>query len=320
MKTLMDYVLSRTNKDGMVEGLTGDWVFVDWADFPMSKKGALSFEQLLFCKSLETMKLCAEVLGDTKDAGHYGKLEQSLRDKLLPTFWDEKRQALVHNVENGKQSEQVNKFANMFAINLGFLDQATTDSVMKHVMLNPEVPAITTPYMRFYELESLCAEGMQDKVLEEMKDYWGGMLKEGATSFWEKYNPDDKGAQHLAMYGRPYGKSLCHAWGASPIYLIGKYYLGVKPVKPGYKEFSITPDLGGLKWMEGTVPTPDGEISLYVDRNKMKVKATHGTGYLYVKSRNTPKASKGKFEKIADRSYRLWIDSNDEITVNYKEI
>jgi hypothetical protein len=29
------------------------------------------------------------------------------------------------------------------------------------------------------------------------------------------------------MYGRPFGKSLCHAWGASPIYLLGKYYLGV---------------------------------------------------------------------------------------------
>ncbi len=320
MKTLMDYVLSRTNKDGMVEGLTGDWVFVDWADFPMSKKGALSFEQILFCKSLETMKLCADVLGDRGDAEKYGKLEASLRAKLLPTFWDEKRQALVHNVENGKKSDQVNKFANMFAINLGFLDPATTDSVMKNVMLNPEVPAITTPYMRFYELESLCARGMQDKVLGEMKDYWGGMLKEGATSFWEKYNPGDKGTEHLAMYGRPYGKSLCHAWGASPIYLIGKYYLGVKPVKPGYKEFSITPDLGGLKWMEGTVPTPNGEISLYVDRDKMKIRATEGEGYLYIMSAKTPKSSYGKFEKTGKNSYRLWIDTKDEINIKYKEI
>ena len=40
--------------------------------------------------------------------------------------------------------------------------------------------------------------------------YWGGMLKEGATSFWEKYNPEETGIRHLAMYGRPYGKSLCH--------------------------------------------------------------------------------------------------------------
>jgi hypothetical protein len=61
----------------------------------------------------------------------------------------------------------------------------------------------------------------QNYVLKEMKDYWGGMLKLGATSFWEEYNPQKKGAEHYAMYGREFGKSLCHAWGASPIYLLG---------------------------------------------------------------------------------------------------
>ncbi|MBD5313652.1 MAG: alpha-rhamnosidase [Bacteroides sp.] len=320
MQSLMDYVLGRTNKDGMLEGMTGDWVFVDWADFPMSKQGALSFEQVLFCKSLETMKLCAEIVGDKSDAEKYGRLATDLRDKLLPTFWDEQKQALVHNVENGKQSDQVNKFANMFAITYGYFDEPTTDSVMKNVMLNPEVPAITTPYMRFYELEALCDQGMQAQVLKEMKDYWGGMLNEGATSFWEKYNPEDSGTQHLAMYGRPYGKSLCHAWGASPIYLIGKYYLGVKPLSPGYKEFSITPHLGGLKWMEGTVPTPNGEISLYVNDKEIKVKATEGKGYINFKSKTQPKSDYGTVEKTGDKTYRLFIDTDKQITIKYKEV
>lgn len=75
-------------------------------------------------------------------------------------------------------------------------------------------------------------------------NYWGGMLREGATSFWEKYVPTERGVQHLAMCGRPYGKSLCHAWGASPIYLIGRYFLGVKPLKPGYAEYEVRPNLG----------------------------------------------------------------------------
>ncbi len=320
MQSLMEYVLGRTNKDGMLEGMTGDWVFVDWADFPMSKQGALSFEQVLFCKSLETMKLCADIVGDTADADRYGKLASELRGKLIPTFWDESRQALVHNVENGRKSDQVNKFANMFAINYGFFDAPTTKSVMENVMLNPSVPAITTPYMRFYELESLCSQGMQEQVLGEMKDYWGGMLREGATSFWEKYVPTDSGSQHLAMYGRPYGKSLCHAWGASPVYLLGKYYLGVIPVKPGYEEFSITPVLGGLKWMEGSVPTPDGDISVYMNDREIRIKATEGKGYLNIRSGKLPKSSYGKFEKTGDNSYRLFIDTHDEITVKYKHI
>lgn len=50
MQSMMDYVLGRTNANGMVEGMIGDWVFVDWADGYLDKKGELSFEQVLFCK------------------------------------------------------------------------------------------------------------------------------------------------------------------------------------------------------------------------------------------------------------------------------
>lgn len=172
--------------------------------------------------------------------------------------------------------------------------------------------------MRFYELEALCALGEQEAVMKEMKAYWGGMLKEGATSFWEKYNPEETGTQHLAMYGRPYGKSLCHAWGASPIYLLGKYYLGVKPVKEGYKEFSIAPVLGGLKWMEGTVPTPNGDIHIYMDKKTIKVKATEGKGYLTIKSSRQPKANIGTTEKVSENTWRLWIDSPEERIITYR--
>jgi hypothetical protein len=138
--------------------------------------------------------------------------------------------------------------------------------------------------MRFYELETLCLMGHHTEVLQEMRDYWGGMLREGATSFWEKYVPSETGIQHLAMYGRPYGKSLCHAWGASPVYLLGKYYLGVKPTQPGYKEYSVEPHLGDLEWMEGDVPTPHGMIHIYMDRKQIKIRATEGRGTLILGS------------------------------------
>ena len=36
------------------------------------------------------------------------------------------------------------------------------------------------------------------------------------------------------MYGDPFGKSLCHAWAASPIYLLARYYLGLKITETGY--------------------------------------------------------------------------------------
>ncbi|MBQ4632079.1 MAG: alpha-rhamnosidase [Prevotella sp.] len=298
MQTMMEYVLNRTNHNGMAEGKDDDWIFVDWVDFPMHKRGTLCFEQILFCKSLETMQMCASVLLDkpldnppqgsikpkeyAKDVQRYSELANSLRDKLKPTFWDDKKKAFKHAIEDDIMNEQITKFPNMFAIIYDYLSEEEKKDVMTSVMLNPEIEDITTPYMRFYELEALCQMGMQEQVIKEIRDYWGGMIKQNATSFWEKYNPNDKGRQHLTMYGRPYGKSLCHAWGASPIYLIGKYYLGVQPTKAGYEEYIVKPTLGDLEWMEGDVPTPYGKIHIYMDKKIIRIYSNGGNGKLIV--------------------------------------
>ena len=280
MVTLMDYVQSRTNSEGMAEGQSDDWIFVDWVDFPMHKRGTLCFEQILFCKALETMALCADVLGIKTN---YRSQSEELLHKINQTFWSDEEKAYYHALEDGVMNRQITKFPNMFAIIYGMAYEEQRQEIMQRVMLNPKVDLITTPYMRFYELETLCMDGLQTQVLQEIRDYWGGMLREGATSFWEKYVPTEKGVQHLAMYGRPYGKSLCHAWGASPVYLLGKYYLGVQPTKPGYEEYEVRPALGDLEWMEGDVPTPQGMIHVYMDRKQIKIRATEGRGTLYYK-------------------------------------
>ena len=78
MKSLMDYVLSRRNKNGMVEGLAGDWVFIDWAD-GLSKKGEVSFEQLLLARSLEAMAVSAGIANDPAGAATYKQLGAELK-------------------------------------------------------------------------------------------------------------------------------------------------------------------------------------------------------------------------------------------------
>ena len=114
------------------------------------------------------------------------------------------------------------------------------------------------------------------------------MLHEGATTFWEKYVPTESGTQHLAMYGRPYGKSLCHAWGASPVYLLGRYFLGISPTKPGYAEYEVRPQLGDLEWMRGDVPTPFGLIHVEMDRNSISVRSDGGSGTLIIGDQRIP--------------------------------
>ena len=299
MVTLMDYVEGRLNTDGMAEGQPDDWIFVDWVDFPMHKRGTLCFEQILLMKAMETMALCADIVcantvcGDsvaTYAASHkkYRILAEQLRNKIKQTFWSYETKAYYHAIENGQMNRQITKFPNMFAILYGLAYEEERREIMQSVMLNPDIPAITTPYMRFYELETLCIDGLHTQVLQEMRNYWGGMLREGATSFWEKYVPSETGTQHLAMYGRPYGKSLCHAWGASPVYLLGKYYLGVRPTKPGYEEFEIRPSLGDLDWLQGDVPTPHGMIHVEMNRHEVKVLATEGSGTLFIAGQAIP--------------------------------
>ena len=100
------------------------------------------------------------------------------------------------------------------------------------------------------------------------------------TTFWEEFNPEQTGEKQYAMYGRPYGKSLCHAWGAGPILLFGRYFLGVRPTSPGYATFEVRPQSIDIS-MNGTVPTVRGPINLTIDSESVTVvNDSSGTGTL----------------------------------------
>lgn len=316
MQSLMTYINGRKNKDGLLEWMPGDWIFIDWAD-KLSKDGEVSFEQLLYARSLETMALCAKLANDTEGATKYDQQAKELKAKIFDLYWNQNKNALVHSRIDGKQTANVTRYANMFGIFFDYFTPEQELGVKKNVLLNDQVAKITTPYMRFYELEALCAMGEQSYVLKEMKSYWGGMLKLGATSFWEEYNPDKKGAEHLAMYGRPFGKSLCHAWGASPIYLLGKYYLGVEPTTPGYETYTITPNLGGLEWMEGKVPTASGDISLYCSKKEIRISSAVGTGKLLINSKTKPVAKGAEVKEVSKGVYEITIDKGRAYSVKY---
>lgn len=316
MQSLMTYIDGRKNKNGLLEWMPGDWIFIDWAD-KLSKDGEVSFEQLLYARSLETMALCAKLANDNENATKYEEQAKTLKAKIFDIYWNQSKHALVHSRVAGQPTENVTRYANMFGIFFDYFTPEQKLAVKEHVLLNDSINKITTPYMRFYELEALCAMGEQSYVLKEMKNYWGGMLKLGATSFWEEYNPDKKGTEHLAMYGRPFGKSLCHAWGASPIYLLGKYYLGVSPDSPGYETYTIEPNLGGLAWMEGKVPTANGDISIYMNKKEIKITSAVGTGKLRIKSKSKPVAKAAEIKSIGKGLYEITVEKGKDYTISY---
>ena len=319
MQTLMQYVEGRLNSHGMVEGMPGDWVFVDWSPRGMSKEGALSFEQVAFCRSLQAMCQCADIVGNKEDLAKYEKMKNRIADQLTSLFWDAQRGLYVHSVVDGKQSQEVTRYGNMFAVLYDYSTPEQNEQILRNVLLSDSVMEITTPYMRFYELETLCKLGEQKRVMEEIRNYWGGMLAQGATTFWETYDPKEGYPDRLHMYGIPFGKSLCHAWGASPLYLLGKYYLGVRPLAPGYEKWECAPCLGDLQWMKGDVPTPKGKIHVEMTSRQITLHGEGcGEGQLLFRSKSRPTATEGTIESLGENRYRLLIPAEKEIKVKYK--
>ncbi len=92
------------------------------------------------------------------------------------------------------------------------------------------------------------------------------------------------------MYGHPFGRSLCHAWGATPICLFGRYYLGVSPTEPGFAAFTVAPQRGGFGEIEGTVPVGEGEVYVHLTKTSLTVRATVPGGTLLWKGTERPLA------------------------------
>jgi len=281
-KTLMDFCASREDAEGFFTKKYDDWIFVDWAD--IDKDGPVCAEQILYIASLRAMAKMAALIG--RESKEYEKKAQKLTLLTNERFWCEKKGAYISSFTSGR--EQVTRHANIFAILYGIADKEQTAAIIKNVLENDQVPAITTPFFGGFELDAMAKIGRTDLVEKRIRTYWKGMLDLGATTVWEEYNPEFSGAKHYEMYNHKYGKSLCHAWGASPIYLLGRYFLGVYPTGVAYETFEVRPNLGGFSFFEGTVPVGDGEVRIYLSKEKLSVTATKDGGTLCFGGKTIP--------------------------------
>lgn len=132
-------------------------------------------------------------------------------------------------------------------------------------------------FMGFYVLNALGKMKKTDALLDIVREYWGGMLKMGATTFWEDFDikwinnacrideivKDEKSDIHgdngkFCYTG--FRHSLCHGWASGPTAVLSKYVLGIHILEPGCKKVKISPQLGSLKFAKGSFPTPYGNI------------------------------------------------------------
>ncbi len=268
LEAMMALLMKQTNELGFIYGRERDWIYIDWAE--MDKDGVLCAEQILLWKCCRVMDDCGKVLGKP-DAGWADKAAM-LKANILHYFWNEEKQAFIDTYESGRNN--VTRHANIFAILFGLVEADKTEAILDHVLLNDAIPAITTPYFKFFELDMWGKLGRLDIIWEALHTYWGGMVEKGAVTFWEQYDPTCTGKEHYAMYGDPFGKSLCHAWSASPIYLIGRYFLGVKPLEPGYTRYDVAPHVEFFKELHCVVPIRNGSVRIDKENGRVNIQAS----------------------------------------------
>ena len=279
---VMSFCLGRTDEDGFMRGKPGDWIFIDWAD--MDKTGALCGEQILYARALESYSDICQITG--KDDRGCHQRANLLREAIFRYFYDTEKKVFIDSYESGKRN--VTRHSNILACLFLDCSEEQKKDIYQRVILNDEVAQITTPYFKFYENQVHCMAGNTKLLEESIRNYYGSMLALGATTLYEEYDPEKTGTEHYAMYGNPYEKSLCHAWSASPIYLLGCYRMGVKNTGLSYSSFDVRPVLGDMKSFSGKVPVPGGCVNVSVNEAEVRVLSEIPGGTLWVKERAYP--------------------------------
>jgi len=148
---------------------------------------------------------------------------------------------------------------------------------------------VVSPYYGNYVLSAMGIAGHIQAGLDYARTFWGQMVKDGATTFYETYDSLwNKHNFHFHLQWDEhdnatagYHVSLCHGWSAGPTTFLTEYFLGVKSTGAGFKTCSISPRPGDLSWASGSVPTSRGNIHVRVERRPtglvLKVSIPKGT-------------------------------------------
>ncbi len=272
--SLMEILESKENRDGFLVADEFTWLLIDWAY--IEKSGVVAALQMLYVMALQSAARLGHAFRDEKRAAYFSGRARRLQRLCRRFFWNDAAGAFADNVFNGKQSRHITRHANFLGILSGAATGKQTRRILSNVLLQSKVAPVGTPYMKFFECLALARCGKHGEMTQGVKDYWGGMLKEGATTFWEAYDPAQSGNEHYGFYGRPFGKSLCHAWASGPIHLLSGELLGARPTEAGWKRFRVLPHPGNLRWLCASIPTPLGDVEVEVEGSRVSVRAPDG--------------------------------------------
>ncbi len=241
------------------------WPFVDWSPGmspsffgtgtqPLSETApnAQRATQFEFYAAFKEGSWLLRQLGDSDNADRFASEAQAIRGAALQYMLGSRSGTFGDRWQ-----------PNAMAIYSGLASSQETQMIWQKVLSHPDKFRIT-PYYNFYVISAMAGAGQYEAALDWIRKYWGGMIRRGATSFWEAYNlglPQHGWHSSLrADFGQGYFVSLSHGWSSGPTVWLTEEILGIKPTAAGFAQVSIRPELAGLKWADGSEPTPRGAI------------------------------------------------------------
>jgi alpha-L-rhamnosidase len=208
----VELALERLDGNHILVDSTEWWSFIDWQQ-GLNKQ--TPSQAILIYTMKQAVFLAEELSVSEKEI-----LSTRLEDIVSATkkyLWDEGKQFFVSGADR-----QVSWASQIWMVLAGVLTEEENNQLMKRLLEEKPEIGIATPYMYHHFVEALLIAGERELAITEMKTYWGGMIEDGADTFWELYDPKDK---EFSPYGSHLINSYCHAWSCTPTYLIRKYHL-----------------------------------------------------------------------------------------------
>lgn len=191
------------------------WCFLDW-NLNLNKQTGAQAVYIYCAKAL--LKL-AEILeaqnSELVSAGDIEALRVDIEAKIQAArtyLYDGEKSLFVSG-----EKKQISYATHAWAVLAGIWDAQKNREILARLMKEVSAEKMVTPYMYHHFVEALCSCGEQKKAYDLMMNYWGGMVENGADTFYELYNPENP-------FESPYGSSIvnsyCHAWSCTPTYLM----------------------------------------------------------------------------------------------------
>lgn len=251
MYRLAEFIISKIHEDGTLDI---EDTFIDWPTRPDPEGSRAGMHAILTM----AMDAAANIFGEYKDS--------AMREKCMKYS-----EILKNNAPNPGNCKQA-------AALLALAGILSYDKVNSEILSVDPLHKLST-FLGYYILKARGEAGDIDGTIELMDKFWGKMIELGATTFFEDFNLDwtdgayridefvpedanDIHGDHGAFCYLGFRHSLCHGWASGPAAFIQEYILGVKILEPGCKKVSVKPNLGSLKHVKGTYPTPYGIIHI----------------------------------------------------------